>query len=322
MQSEIINLEDLVSPDHSYRKFHKLIDFKQIEKRLKDIDTSGLSGRNGYGILQLFQCLLLQFMEDSSDRELERFLAENMAVKWFCGFQLSDKTPTYSLFTRVRKRIGTRRLSKIFSDVRDDLKRKGYMSEVFTFVDATHLISKASLWEERDKLIAQKIDKLNNEVLPKVAVDKDAKIGCKGKNKFWYGYKQHTSVDMQSGLIHKVAITPGNLTDAKGLKHVCPKSGAVYGDKGYCIKPARQTILANGCHDATIKKNNMKCKNQDLDRFHTKLRAPYERVFSKQRKRVRYRGVAKNQFTAFFQALCHNIKRMVVLQDTYVYNPS
>jgi hypothetical protein len=41
------------------------------------------------------------------------------------------------------------------------------MSEVFTFVDATHLIVKASLWEELYKAGKQKIDKLNNEVPPK-----------------------------------------------------------------------------------------------------------------------------------------------------------
>ena len=43
--------------------------------------------------------------------------------------------------------------------------------------------------------------------------------------KFWYGYKQHASVDMQSGMIHKIAITPANITDNKGLKHICPGSG-------------------------------------------------------------------------------------------------
>jgi hypothetical protein len=37
---------------------------------------------------------------------------------------------------------------------------------------------------------------------------------------------------MQSGLINKVALTPANITDAKGLKHVLPSSGAIYADKG------------------------------------------------------------------------------------------
>ena len=111
--------------------------------------------------------------------------------------------------------------------MREELARHGLVSEVFTFVDATHLIAKANLWKERDRAIKAKLDKLNNEVLPRLACDKQAKIGCKGKNKYWYGYKQHSAVDMQSGLINKVAVTPANVTDAKGLKHVCPDSGAV-----------------------------------------------------------------------------------------------
>ena len=35
---------------------------------------------------------------------------------------------------------------------------------------------------------------------------------------------------MQSGLINKVAVTPANVTDNKGFKHLCPNDGAVYAD--------------------------------------------------------------------------------------------
>ena len=56
------------------------------------------------------------------------------------------------------------------------------MNEVFTFIDASHLVSKASLWEERDKAIALKYAKLNNDVLPKVAKDKQAKFGLLDDN--------------------------------------------------------------------------------------------------------------------------------------------
>ena len=59
------------------------------------------------------------------------------------------------------------------------VKAEGLMSEVFTFVDATHLIAKATLWEERDKARQQKIDQLNNEVVPKVAVDKQGGLGAR-----------------------------------------------------------------------------------------------------------------------------------------------
>ena len=310
-QVEMVCLDQMVEEKHRYRGFMKVWDFKAVDKMLRSLKKK--NPHEGYGIERLFRCLLLQFLEDLSDRELEVFLKENTAGKWFCGFGLLEEVPDHTVFTRARSKIGTNLLSKLFEQLRKELKIKGYMNEVFTFVDASHLISKASLWEERDKAIAEKYEKLNNDVLPKVAVDKQARIGCKGKSKYWYGYKKHVSVDMQSGLINKVALTPANVTDARGLKHVCPSQGAVYVDKGYCISPAPEIALQKGCHLASIKKNNMKTKNVDQDRWYSKIRAPYERVFSQDPKRVRYKGIAKNQFALFMQALCFNLKRLQVL---------
>lgn len=309
-QIEMVSLNDLVPNDHIYRRFHTIWTFDSLTPLLMPLVSDK---RKGYGVLRLFKCLLLQFIEDLSDRELERFLQENNAAKWFCGFSLCEKSPTHTVFTRARERLGTHRLSVLFAELRDQLKSQGYMNEVFSFVDATHLISKASLWEERDKAIKAKYDKLNNEVLPKVATDKQARIGCKGKKKYWYGYKKHISVDMQSGLINKVAITPANLSDGEGLSHVCPSQGAIYADKAYCLKKPQQAALKRDCHLAAIKKVNMKLKDRDKDRWYTHIRSPYERVFSGQRKRVRYRGVAKNQMAAFFEAIAFNLKRLAVL---------
>ena len=310
-QIEMVCLEDLVSSTHIYRKFLNLWKLDSVRLELEKLEAE--SDYKGYGMFRIFLCLLLQFLEDLSDRELERFIAENASAKWFCQFGLVDKTPDHSVFGRVRSRIGTNKLSKIFSLLRYQLKAQGYMSEVFTFVDATHLISKVALWKERDKAIELKLEPLNNKTLKEVAIDKDAKFGAKSKDKIWYGYKQHTSVDMQSGMINKVAITPANLIDSKGFKHVAPNSGAADADKGYCDKNAKRAALIKGVHLCAIKKNNMKGKNRDLDSYYTKLRAPFERVFSKQNKRVRYRGIAKNQFTAFMQAITFNFKRLVVL---------
>jgi IS5 family transposase len=246
-QIEMVCLEDLVSSAHIYRKFLNLWNLDSVRIELERLEVD--SDYKGYGIYRIFLCLLLQFLEDLSDRELERFIAENASAKWFCQFGLVDKTPDHSVFGRARSRIGTNKLSKIFSLLRDQLKSQGYMSEVFTFVDATHLISKVGLWKER-KAIELKLESLNNKTLEKVAADKDAKFGAKSKDKIWFGYKQHTSVDMQSGMINKVAITPANVIDSKGFKH---------------------------------------------------------------NKRVRYRGIAKNQFSAFMQAITFNFKRLAVL---------
>ena len=188
-QMEVVTLDQLVSDNHIYRKFLKLWNLSEIKIELEKIEVD--SDHKGYGIFRLFLCLLLQFMEDLSDRELEEAIKSNNSFKWFCGFGLTEKTPNHTVFTGARKRIGTNRLSKIFNILRSQLKSQGYMNEVFTFIDASHLISKASLWKERDKAIKKKYDKLNNEILPKIAKDKQAKFGCKGGNKFWYGFKTY-----------------------------------------------------------------------------------------------------------------------------------
>jgi len=47
-------------------------------------------------------------MEDLSDREMERYLQENVAAKYFCGFSLTEKTPDYISFSKMRARVGTR----------------------------------------------------------------------------------------------------------------------------------------------------------------------------------------------------------------------
>lgn len=310
-QTTLVSLEELVSQNHQYRKFKELFNFEFIEAELKTVESP--ANYKGYGTSRLFKCLLLQFMEDLSDRELERYIGDSNAAKWFCDFSLTESTPDHTVFSKIRTKIGANKLSKIFSIFRDQLRSKGYMSEVFTFVDASHLISKASLWEERDEARRKKYEKLNNEILPKVAHDKQARIGCKGGNKFWYGYKKHVSVDMQSGLINKVAITPANVTDSQGFKHVCPKQGAVYADKGYCTSPAKTAARANKIHLGAVKKNNMLGKNYDLDKYYTKLRSPFERVFSQDNKRARYVGIAKNQFATFMNAICFNLKRLCVL---------
>lgn len=304
----MISLEDLVPENHVYRKFIDIWTFKGIEKYLKKVEKD--NNYKGYGVVRLFKCLLLQFMEDLSDRELERYLIENNAGKWFCDFGLSEQTPDHTVFGRMRNKLGTKILSEIFADLRNQLKSHGYMNEVFNFVDASSLISKANLWRERDKAIKEKYERFNNEVLPKVAYDKQAKIGCKGKDKFWFGYKKHVSVDMQSGLINKVSVTPANVSDAKSLKSVCPEQGAIYADKAYCTKNARRSASRKNCHLRAIKKNNMIDKNRDLDRWISSIRSPYERVFSKQRKRVRYCGISKNQFAAFMESICFNLRRL------------
>ena len=169
-QIEFVSLERLVPSEHIYRKFVKVFDFSKFEKILKKIEKK--NGCKGYGEERMFKCILLQHLEDLSDRELERFIGENTAAKWFCEFSLMEKTPDHSSFGKFREKLGIEKLTEMFLSLKKQLKAEGLMNEFFSVVDATHLITKANLWEERDKAIKLKYEKLNNETLAKVAVDK------------------------------------------------------------------------------------------------------------------------------------------------------
>jgi IS5 family transposase len=205
MQIEMVNLDQLIPQNHVYRKLKKLLDFNKIAKSAK-VKESNL-GANGFGAIRLVMCLILQFMEDLSDREFERFIAENTAARWFCGFGLLEKTPDFTTICKFRNSVGTSRMGNLFHEVKRQMIAQNCCSEVFAFIDSTALISKLNLWEERDKAITAGYEKLNNEILPKVSVDTEAKIGAKNSKKFWYGFKKSVAVDMQHGVITRVAIT-------------------------------------------------------------------------------------------------------------------
>jgi len=163
MSMIIPNLEELVPEDHHYRKLLKLVDFQRLTRPLQGCYSK--LGRSGYAVSSGFKCLLVQVTEDLSDRQLEAHLQDSLSAKLFCGFGLTDVTPDHSYFHSLRERIGTKRLARLFSDIREALKKAGLIREVFTFVDATQLLGNYSS-------------------------DPQARFGCKGKHNIWLGYKR------------------------------------------------------------------------------------------------------------------------------------
>ena len=121
-------------------------------------------------------------------------------------------------------------------------------------------------------------------------MDRDANFGSKGHGpgKNWQCLKDNTAVDMESGLITRVAVTRASTQDAKGLAHVCPRGGEATADKAYwCGRDALDTIRARGCEENVIKRNNMTDKDPKRDRAIAKKRMPFEQVFSKRPSRLR-----------------------------------
>lgn len=304
-------LERSVREDHPFRTMNGLVNFDRFARRFRSLYAR--TGTKGLPVEQAFRLLIVQWLEDYSDREMERAVQENLAVKWFCGFDLTDETPDHSFFGRFRARLGTKNLGWIFQALNDELRAHGLIGDTFSFVDATGIVTKTALWEERDRALAQGEAALNNRNVARFSADTQARYGAKGKRTFWFGYKRHQAVDMRQGLVTKVAVTPANVTDAQALRHVLPTTGMVVADKGYDTNEAQRRLTAAGIASGIIQKTNRRTKDHDRDRFRSHLRMPFEGTFAKLHRRAKYRGLARVQFQAFAEALVFNLKRVLTI---------
>lgn len=299
--------DSALGTDHAYRKLNRLINFDEIAVTLQK--TYSHLGQPGIPAVRGLKAMLLQFWEDYSDREMEAAVRENLAIRWFCGFSLTEKTPDHSYFGKFRKRIGTKYLADLFNSINEKLRKEGLFGNIFYFIDASAIITKSALWEERDKAIKDGHDKLNNLIVKDYAADKEARWGAKSKKNIWFGYKRHTSVDMRYGLIDKTTVTSANILDYQVVEQICPKEGYIFMDKLYDTKITDQKIKASGCSPGTIRKNNNPNKNRDLDKWRSSMRMPYEAIFSKLPKKARYRGKTKVGFQNFGESICFNLKK-------------
>jgi transposase, IS5 family len=303
--------EKTVPADHPFRELEKLVNFEELVEPLRGFYQT--LGRTGVDVEKGFRALIVQFWEDLSDRQMEYAVQSNMAVRWFCKFSLDEDTPDHTYFCKLRKRLGTKRIADTFKQINKILEGYGMFGNVFTFIDASAIVTKKVLWKERDKAITEGQETLNNLNVEKYAKDTDAKWGRKSKTNVWFGYKRHEAVDTRFGLKKKVVVTPANVLDYEVMKSVCPNQGMVLTDKLYDVAEADKWIKAKGCHAATIRKKNNKNKNRDLDRWRSSVRMPFEGVFSKTRKRAKFRGLEKVTMQCFFEAICHNLKKAVTI---------
>jgi IS5 family transposase len=303
--------EKLIKADHAFRKLNQIIDFEELIIPYRKLYST--TGAQGIDVIKGFKSLLIQFWEDYSDREMEKVLQENVAVKWFCGFKLLEQTPDHTYFCKLRCRLGTKNIADIFNSINQHLREKGLFGDVFKFIDASSIITKTALWEERDKAIENGEKKLNNTNVKHYSADKDARFGAKSKHNIWFGHKRNVCVDMRFGLIEKVAVTPGNVLDFQVLKSVCPKNAMIFMDKLYDTKKSELVLKGRYCHSGTIKKNSNKTKNKDLDNWKSKTRMPFECTFSKLRKRAKFRSSVKVLMQCYLESICYNLKKAVLV---------
>src|SRR3978361_2008883 len=174
-------------------------------------------GRRPFPIAVMLRIYCLQQWYNLSDPGAEEALYDIQSMRAFCHLELGrDPIPDETTILNFRHLLEAHALMKaVFEAVADHLEARGALLRGGTIVDAT--------------LIAASPSTRN------AAGQRDPEMHASKKGNQWhFGMKAHIGVDAESGLVHTVRGTSGNVNDvvvANSLLH--GEESVVFTDSGY-----------------------------------------------------------------------------------------
>lgn len=316
--------EHALPESHILRRLDELIRWELLEPRLQPFYSK--DGRDAHNPILMFKLLVLQFLYDLSDRELEEAARDRISFRWFCRIGPMDSPPDYTAFCRFRDRIGPATIKQLFDDLVLVAADKGFVLDKLSLVDATAVKAKVDVY---------KLKKGGSDDPPDGSgvggPDPDARWGKKSKKKAWFGYKAHAAMDDGSELITKIAVTAADVHDGAFFPEVHdPHAKGISADKAYDSAANFNLIRESGQRPAIIpKKKRGRERGHVEGRYESGERGYYYRM-KKHRPRVehkfaegkrwhglgvmRYWGIAKVRFQVYMTALALNLKRLVTLE--------
>lgn len=252
----------------------------------------GRRGRPPFAVEAMLRIHFMQQWFTLSDPAMEEALHDVPLFRDFAGLGgWDERLPDESTILRFRHLLEEHKLSaQILATINELLQAKGLLLRAGTVVDATLIAAPSST--------------------KNISGQRDPEMHQSKKGKQWYfGMKAHIGVDADSGLVHTVRGTAGNVSDvvqAASLLH--GQEIDAFGDAGYQGADKRPDAKADvrwhiamrpGKRAALDKSDPVDILIDELERVKARIRAKVEhpfRVIKRQfgHVKVRYRGLKKN----------------------------
>lgn len=315
------------------KELDKAINWERIEKVLMKHYHIGISseGADAYPPLMLFKCLLLQkWFRIPSDSELESQINDRISFKSFLKLPFDMPSPDHSTFSRFRKRLSKAALTKVNSEVLNQFGEQGLSINEGIAMDArlvqsaSRPVSSNQLRQLREKRQADegKVDKNGRPLRFSRDIESDRVV----QNDIpYFGFKEHTSVDVNSGFILATTITPASFHDSRYLSyctvnslHTKQRLKKVYADKGYYGEPNRDFLSLNNIEDGIMRKDTTTAKLTEYEKQRnkkiSKKRYIVEQYFGLSylhdgAKRARFTTIIKNIIDTMCRQAAFNIRR-------------
>ena len=297
--------QDALKLDLNLEKTRKQVLLEQMEQVVPWADLVELiapyypEGKTGRPPFSLHTMLRTHFMQQwftLSDPAMEEAFFDTPLYREFAQLEEFARMPDESTILRFRHRLEEHKLAeKILITVNELLTAKGLLLKAGTVVDAT-LIAAPTSTKNKDKA-------------------RDPEMHSSQKGKQWhFGMKAHIGADAQSGLVHTVRGTSGNVHDVvEGSSLLHGDEVLAYGDAGYQGIDKRadadkavswQIAMRPGKRKALNKDNPADALIDKAEKLKAGIRAKVEHPFRVIKRqfgfvKVRYRGLKKNTAQLF-----------------------
>ena len=281
----LVIMEQMVPEDHFLRKVDRVVDFSFIYKLCAPLYCAD-NGRPAIDPEILFRMLLVGYLYGiKSEARLEEEINYNIAYKWFCGLELTEKAPDATTISQNRRRRfrDNNIPEQIFNEILRQCIAKGLVGGAILYTDSTHIKAKANKHKKKlvtvertPKAYLEELDEqvdLDRKVLGKKPFDRsddhkdDGTGGSSGGETTTrmqsttdpdsgqqsregkpdgFHYSEHRTVDSSHNVIVNVHVEPANINDVTPMPEILNEIEARLG------KLPKYMGLDAGYHNAWI----------------------------------------------------------------------
>jgi IS5 family transposase len=263
-------------------------------------------GRPAWPAHTMLRCVLLAKWFGLSDPQLEECLKDRLSFRRFAGLSLTDGTPDETTFVVFRRRLREAGLDrKIFEETVAQLEKKGLLVKDGTLVDAT--IVEQSRGQKRQDGTSTR--------------DEEASF-TKKHGRSYHGYKGHIAAD-RSGLVTGYRFSGAAPHDSQFIDELTEdEKRMVVADAAYRSREREERLARRGVACAMPYKRErgqavLEPLEEMFNRLVAQLRAVVEHPFAWLKnagyRRVRYRGLRRNELDFALNLVAYNWKRSLSL---------
>jgi transposase, IS5 family len=287
-------------------RLDQVVPWETLAKPVRTLYNNQDTGAPAWPAVMMLKCLMLAKWYGLSDPQLEEHLKDRLSFRRFVGLSLIDKTPDETTFVTFRDRLRAAELDRtLFEAAGKHLETLGVLVKEGTLVDAT--IIEAPRGRKKDDHTSTR--------------DTDASF-TKKHGRTHHGYKGHIAAD-QSGIVTDYRFSTASHHDSRCFDELTRgEKKAAFGDSAYADQTRRRVMRSRGVIDAIVykRRRGQKSLYDWQERWNTlvsKTRARVEHSFARIKqmgyRRVRYRGLRRNELDFALTLIAHNCKRALSL---------